>query len=703
MSLSKLSAFPFHWVGQAQGSEETPNVSTATSSTTSTLDVEEKETVNTPAISQTISTPSPLGATRNYDCGADFLKRDEAWSADKMKFCCEFRVKCSANENKPAYNCSEGLADWHKKWPEAKKAWCCNGEQDFTCPTSKGNESNEEKADVKAGSPCEQISKFCPVAKCAAAPTGCKYVKGDLVVHVDGSCCPKPCQMKCEDEGLEGKNVSNVTAKSTPGEDELCPDGGVHAHSRCWYLSEQGAACVPTCEKHELEFSWYVVVPPHDKPMLPQLLDIEPTGDQSPPGLLECFAPGGSKDNIASKPDDASSVYPGNWSRPDCQLACPCRKAQAEKARPTETQASDFELYAGMNCFPGRGATAMPLGKKGQLEGGHDLLSRCQDKCLAESQCEGVILPNGDTELPLCWLRMNVEPERCAPNKGYDLWLKKEKVSKEDAGEEASAASKEEAGKAEATETLGAAAGPEKAGKVATLGADATLNETSSSFILHPGVNCYRFHGATPLPQSAKPLEGDGGSLFARCQKACLAQPKCEGIVMGPGLPPHSNCWLRMGIVTERCQPNKDFNLWLRSESSLTTTTVGVTPKPKFDCHGGESTLGWTVEKYEWCCEKEHIGCLEETGIVGRSQSLERRPGGLVGGFGFAAGGAAKMCVTVLLVCMGLVGFVLLAVAGRRRSRRPDRGWSSLRGAQVLIARARDEMPSGCECRSDSE
>lgn len=623
-------------------------------------------------------------------------------------------------------------------WSKEKTAWCCKHR--VQCPTQgAGNAST-----AKAGSPCKHRSTACPVAQCAALRKGCKYVSGDLIVHVDGSCCPRPCQKVCGDStpGAAGKNASGSSpggqnaSGSSPGvkkkkkeEDggknasgsgsgtgvstggvgvnsvdstyfdahsgqfETCPDGGLSAHGRCWYLSALGAACVPTCESRGLEFSWYVV--PKDKPpMLSQLIDIDLPAAKAPQGLLECFAPGGHQNHSAVESD---LKYPGNWSRPECQLACPCKRQSAGSTdEPTETEAPPasspgtstnsnlFQLHKGMNCFPGRGATAVPGAKR--LEGGDDLLQRCQDACLAESKCEGIVLPNRDTELPLCWMRMHVDPENCAPNAGFDLWLKA------------------------TTDAANATSQVEAPGRTTT-----TLTTTDSSeavgnsFTLLPGLNCVLFHGARPVPQRAAPFEGVGDSLLSGCQEECVANSMCEGVVVGRKST-GDQCWLRMGILPERCLPEPTHDLWIKNESlaklpnttttitTSTTSTATTTTKSKFNCEGEPDAMNWTVAKYEWCCEHEHVGCLEETGIMGRSGSLRHRGRDLAGDFA----GRARMCITFAFISLGSVGLASLAVAARRRSQRLARGWTSLPAGQLVLINKEDTL-TGCESRSGCE
>jgi hypothetical protein len=49
----------------------------------------------------------------------------------------------------------------------------------------------------ESGTPCENVSEYCPVAQCAPAPEGCRAIHGELVIDASGSCCPMPCQVAC--------------------------------------------------------------------------------------------------------------------------------------------------------------------------------------------------------------------------------------------------------------------------------------------------------------------------------------------------------------------------------------------------------------------------------------------------------------------------------------------------------------------------
>jgi len=119
--------------------------------------------------------------------------------------------------------------------------------------------------------------------------------------------------------------------------DELghCPYDGLHAHRRCWYLSEDSATCASTCFSIGLNFSWAIAT--EGSPMVPLLLKREPVTRLPAWGRLECYSEDGDQLSpaqqlpAASTGDTAGSAK--YWSAPSCRLACPCHAAAATVRR----------------------------------------------------------------------------------------------------------------------------------------------------------------------------------------------------------------------------------------------------------------------------------------------------------------------------------------------------------------------------------
>jgi hypothetical protein len=121
---------------------------------------------------------------------------------------------------------------------------------------------------------------------------------------------------------------------------------GVAAQGKCWYLSDLGKSCSTTCTKYEKSFSFAVA--DNTEPITPSLLGSSPTIRQQPWASLECYVQGEDRYHTANV--NAAKHFVGglgNWSHPQCQLACPCNDVSSSKNECTWKQppacASVFE------------------------------------------------------------------------------------------------------------------------------------------------------------------------------------------------------------------------------------------------------------------------------------------------------------------------------------------------------------------------
>jgi hypothetical protein len=105
-----------------------------------------------------------------------------------------------------------------------------------------------------------------------------------------------------------------------------CPQGGVSAHGRCWYLSQVGKNCQETCESKGVSYSFFVAPP--EQPIIPRLLQRSPTTKQHPWARSECYVAQGDRYHTAKAVADGNArdaADPGAWRGENvCQLACPC-------------------------------------------------------------------------------------------------------------------------------------------------------------------------------------------------------------------------------------------------------------------------------------------------------------------------------------------------------------------------------------------
>jgi len=124
-----------------------------------------------------------------------------------------------------------------------------------------------------------------------------------------------------------------------------CPNGGLSAHDRCWYLGEAGKSCKATCESNGVQHSWMVASP--DSPMVPQLLGRSPSTKQFSWSRTECYVAQGDRYHTAKNVADSNardSGDPGDWVESVCRLACPCSGGQAASA---QAEAVSKEPYPG--------------------------------------------------------------------------------------------------------------------------------------------------------------------------------------------------------------------------------------------------------------------------------------------------------------------------------------------------------------------
>ena len=80
-----------------------------------------------------------------------------------------------------------------------------------------------------------------------------------------------------------------------------------------------------------------------------------------------------------------------------------------------------WELHYGLNCYKHHGANG--IDGKDPLEG-RFTLEQCKQECFQESQCEGIVMPQGEggDEPKKCWLRRNVKKWQCIGGSPYNFW-----------------------------------------------------------------------------------------------------------------------------------------------------------------------------------------------------------------------------------------------------------------------------------------
>ncbi|CAE7681376.1 lacZ [Symbiodinium sp. CCMP2456] len=97
----------------------------------------------------------------------------------------------------------------------------------------------------------------------------------------------------------------------------------------------------------------------------------------------------------------------------------------APPTEPTTTSRSkwkDWEVFWGMNCWKHHGADEFDIDPlRGQYT-----LQECQEACLQEPECQGVVMPQSDEHASkkTCWLRKNVHKEKCRQGHPFNFWLR---------------------------------------------------------------------------------------------------------------------------------------------------------------------------------------------------------------------------------------------------------------------------------------
>ena len=79
-----------------------------------------------------------------------------------------------------------------------------------------------------------------------------------------------------------------------------------------------------------------------------------------------------------------------------------------------------WRKYRGKNCYQGRGADNMspePYSKALSL-------TNCQGACEEDESCDGIVIKRGKESLGPCFMRRNIQLNRCKDNSPYDLYLK---------------------------------------------------------------------------------------------------------------------------------------------------------------------------------------------------------------------------------------------------------------------------------------
>merc|ERR1711871_628378 len=192
-----------------------------------------------------------------------------------------------------------------------------------------------------------------------------------------------------------------------------CPEPGVFAHNRCWYLSEVGNTCDKTCDSHGLGFSMSVA--PFWSPMVPWLVNPPkyqaPTTKQKPWARLECYVENEDRYHTASWFSKAS-VYgdvgdPKDFNFTTCRLACPCTKSQEIR--------QSWRFIGNGYCQP----YGVDLGRA------DDWLGRqgCQEACDANPRCNRITYDTASGQCYMSRRKKIPSPDSCDQNiNGWSYW-----------------------------------------------------------------------------------------------------------------------------------------------------------------------------------------------------------------------------------------------------------------------------------------
>eukprot|EP00931_Biecheleriopsis_adriatica_P072070 TRINITY_DN4608_c0_g1_i1.p1 TRINITY_DN4608_c0_g1~~TRINITY_DN4608_c0_g1_i1.p1 ORF type:complete len:1027 (-),score=162.98 TRINITY_DN4608_c0_g1_i1:267-3347(-) len=149
---------------------------------------------------------------------------------------------------------------------------------------------------------------------------------------------------------------------------------------------------------------------------------------QAASGFL-CLRKGGSSSGTTSVTLTSTTTTSTSTTTSTTTATTTSPPTTATTAPPTVTTSTvttgdssqEWTLYAGVNCYSGNGAEGVE--GKDPLSG--DLTeAACQDECLKDATCEGIVMPASGPADRMCWLRKNVQLASCPQNTPYNYWAR---------------------------------------------------------------------------------------------------------------------------------------------------------------------------------------------------------------------------------------------------------------------------------------
>jgi hypothetical protein len=304
-----------------------------------------------------------------------------------------------------------------------------------------------------------------------------------------------------------------------------------------------------------------------------------------------------------------------------------------------------FELHPGINCYWRYGADALP--HKNMLDDGAPFdVDKCLEACKEEALCEGIIIRSGKVVPEVvnkshCWLRMNIRPDECFPNKAYNLWLKTAEGTNESHkwGLNASTSSTtttEEPYRMDCKEEVG---------------------DWVHKWSAYKKQYCCKTQGFPCIAVAGRRMDKDefvGGKEEEKEYDCSALRPK------------RYDCALNAGWVTTWSTEKKTWccshnRVWCPASMQVSTTASPELVQPPV-----------SEEQKQWCCEHEAIGCdhPHEEEYVGRFDRHSSRARAGLANAGAPRRGAtttAKAALGLAAASAASLAAGLLGLAGARR------------------------------------
>ena len=237
-----------------------------------------------------------------------------------------------------------------------------------------------------------------------------------------------------------------------------------------------------------------------------------------------------------------------SYMRVACRKSCGVCGPSGQAPLRSSNEKVGWKKYDSTDCYEGNGGDPVP-GKPDPYSNSFTL-DECKDACQADTSCEGIIreASDGDSE-GLCYLRLNLELNKCAEDSIWELYTKDEQAEPE-------------------------------------------IFENSkqkSKWTKSDGMDCYEGKGG----EAIQPDPYSNSMTLEDCRAACQSEDGCVAIIRKSSDEDSEGiCYLRRNIEIEKCVQDVTWDLhkFLEKEIPVTTTQKPLskwTEHPGKDCYDG--------------------------------------------------------------------------------------------------------------------